>query len=466
MRERVKSFIREWNMIEPGDRVLAGVSGGADSVCLCLILAELSAELDFSLEIIHVEHGIRGEESIRDAEFVRNLCEGLGLCCHVIRVDVPEYAKQNHLGTEEAARILRYEAFAEEAERGDKIALAHHMEDNAETMLMQLVRGSGIDGLCGMRPVREGGRGEVYIRPFLALERRDIEEYLRQKNQPFCEDSTNADADYNRNRIRHRVMPELCEVNRQAIKHMNDAAERMREVRDYLDEQEARCGQDIIRKEADAVYLDAEKLQQLPKVLGMRLLHRAIGLAGRKKDVTSTHLDAVWALLDRQTGCMASLPGGMVARREYQEIAIRRKVPDGTQGICVEILEEDMKKPCFAIPVSDGKMECRIFSFDGNMGKIPRKMYTKWFDYDMIKNGFSVRTRKPKDYFVLDAEGHHKKIEDYYVDEKVPAAERDSRLLLTQGAKVLWIVGGRMGYGAGIAEHTRMILEITYVKEE
>ena len=169
---QVEKFMRKWNMVPEGGRVLVGVSGGADSVCLCLILYELSTKMNFSLEVIHVEHGIRGEESKNDAVFVEQLCKQRGIVCHIRNVDVPRYAKIHHLGEEEAARILRYQVFADAAgqDRNVRIALAHHMEDNAETMLFQLIRGSGLDGLCGMRPQRTGTNGEIYIRPFFAVQ--------------------------------------------------------------------------------------------------------------------------------------------------------------------------------------------------------------------------------------------------------------------------------------------------------
>lgn len=139
---QVEKFMRKWNMVPEGGRVLVGVSGGADSVCLCLILYELSTKMNFSLEVIHVEHGIRGEESKNDAVFVEQLCKQRGIVCHIRNVDVPRYAKIHHLGEEEAARILRYQVFADVAgqDRNVRIALAHHMEDNAETMLFQLIR--------------------------------------------------------------------------------------------------------------------------------------------------------------------------------------------------------------------------------------------------------------------------------------------------------------------------------------
>ena len=169
-------------LVKSGDVVLAGVSGGADSVCLLLMLLEYRKHCDFFLEAVHVEHGIRGDASRRDAAFVKRLCEKRGVCCRIYPVDVPAYAKGHGLGVEEAARKLRYECFREAAEDYDgrpvKIALAHHADDNAETMLFRLIRGSGLHGLYGMRPARRLAEGVTVIRPLLGLERVVIEAYV------------------------------------------------------------------------------------------------------------------------------------------------------------------------------------------------------------------------------------------------------------------------------------------------
>lgn len=471
MVKRVKSFMEKWKMAGKGDRILAGVSGGADSVCLFLILKELAQEQGFSLEVIHVEHGIRGEESCRDAQFVRNLCEKTGVVCHEAAVNVPEYAKVHHVGEEEAARILRYGEFEKYASLipGTKIALAHHMEDNAETMLLQLIRGTGLDGLCGMRPVRGGECGEVYIRPLLEITRGEIESFLSDRGQDFCKDSSNLDLAYSRNRIRHQVIPELMRINPQAVRHMNQTAERLAKVRDWADLQTDMCQGQVIRREGDRISMSVNALGKQPEAIRIRLIHQAVSMAaGAKKDIAAVHLEAVESLLGKQTGRRVDLPCGLMAKREYESIILGTVEADAPQTV-FEVTEQqlnewrrDGEKVCFAISPQGGEFTFRFFQFQGDMEEIPRKMYTKWFDYDMIKKGFSIRTRKPKDYFVLDAAGHRKKIKDYFVNEKVPADQRDQRLLMAMGAKVLWIVGGRMGYGAGISEHTRTVLEITY----
>ena len=184
MNQRVLEYIRQKNMVKQGEVVLVGVSGGADSVCLLLLLKELEQELKIQVRVIHVEHGIRGEESLMDASFVQNLCERKKIPFSLHQVDVLKEADRLHKGIEETARILRYEVFQKEAlqcqqqeEVGVCVALAHHREDNAETMLFHMIRGSGISGLCGMPPVRTE-TGVRYIRPLLGESRKNLENYL------------------------------------------------------------------------------------------------------------------------------------------------------------------------------------------------------------------------------------------------------------------------------------------------
>ena len=236
-------LLNEWKkekIVEDGDIVLAGVSGGADSVCLLLMLEQLQKKTDFLLEAVHVEHGIRGEESRKDAAFVKNLCQDHGIRCHIFSVEVPVFAEKHGLGLEEAARILRYECYKKAAESVKKefpekkirLALAHHAEDNAETVLFQMVRGSGLDGLCGMSRRRDEGIYEL-IRPLLAQPREEIEAFLKECGQSYCTDETNLDTEYSRNRIRHQVLPDTA-----ALDHMDIYMRPLDEALEAIDETE------------------------------------------------------------------------------------------------------------------------------------------------------------------------------------------------------------------------------------
>ena len=458
---QVEKFMRKWNMVPKGGRVLVGVSGGADSVCLCLILYELSTKMNFSLEVIHVEHGIRGEESKNDAVFVEQLCKQRGIVCHIRNVDVPRYAKIHHLGEEEAARILRYQVFADAAgqDRNVRIALAHHMEDNAETMLFQLIRGSGLDGLCGMRPQRTGTNGEIYIRPFLQCSREQIEQFLEERGQGYCTDSTNANESYSRNRMRKRVLPELIRMNPQAVQHMQTAMEQLQQVRDYLEEETVSLEKKFISGERKNVKLDTDGLAELSQAVRMRLIRKAVWkAAGACKDITAAHLQAVADLLEKQTGRYVKLPYGLTATRVYNVIEIMGKRKE-TEKICLPIDTDRLPENLLA---GEWKFSFKKFLYDGNTDKIPRKMYTKWFDYDKMKKGFEIRTRKAGDYIIVDDEGHHKKLKQVFTDDKIPAQQRAGLWLIAHESLVHAIIGYRSGCSALVTPQTGKVLKIKF----
>ena len=211
MTERIIGSIDTYSMLKGGERVTAALSGGADSVCLLLVLKELEEKYNIKVYAVHVNHCIRGEESDRDEHFCRDLCRKLGVELTVRRIDVPAYAADNKRSLEEAARDIRYSVFAEVAS-GGKLATAHTASDSAETVILNLARGTGLKGICGIPPVRDN-----IIRPLIDVTRNDVENYLLKRGQNFITDSTNLSVDYTRNRIRpvsytHLTLPTICSV--------------------------------------------------------------------------------------------------------------------------------------------------------------------------------------------------------------------------------------------------------------
>lgn len=208
MIDKIINTIEIYSMIKKGDRITVALSGGADSVCLLLVLKELSRSYNITVDAIHINHCIRGEESDRDEEFCRSLCTRLDIPITVIRADVPAAALESKKSLEETARDIRYETFKKHAGKKGKIATAHTLSDNAETVILNLARGTGLKGLCGIPPVREN-----IIRPLIEITRQQVEDYLKEQNQGFVTDSTNLSDDYTRNRIRHNIIPELLKIN-------------------------------------------------------------------------------------------------------------------------------------------------------------------------------------------------------------------------------------------------------------
>ena len=476
MTEQVFEKIREKKLIREGDTVLIGVSGGADSVCLLFLLRELQRELPFSIEAVHIEHGIRGEESRKDALFVENLCKKLNVPCVVYTEDVPGFAKEHGLGLEEAARIRRYACYEKRVcalqESGTdpaciRLALAHHAEDNAETVLFQLVRGSGMGGLCGMEYDRQW-KSYRMIRPLLGVQRAQIEAYLAEKEQDYCTDATNLDMDYSRNRIRHKVLPELREINGQAVAHINQTAELLSGLRDYLAVQTRQAEREFVTEEQDGLLLHNGLVDSCPQILVKELIHDMIGrVSGSKKDVAAVHVGLVEKLFSSQIGRQVDLPYQIVAKRTYEGVLLgRKKEKTAGKEFLLELSKAQLEEVCAGRPgawdVPGGVISFKIFCFSGKTGEIEKKTYTKWFDYDKIKCGLQIRTRKTGDYLTVDESGHTKKLKEYLINEKIPREKRDEILLVTEGAHVLWAVGGRISAGYKVSEHTKRILEVQF----
>ena len=299
LERKTEQLIRQHAMLQPGDRVLAAVSGGADSMCMLHLLLQLSGKMEFTVAAAHYEHGIRGEEALRDCAFVEEQCGKLGIELRTEHGNVPAFAESSGMGTEEAARMLRY-GFLERMRKElccSRIATAHTMDDNAETVLFHLARGTGSAGLAGIPPVR----GTV-IRPILGLRRTEIEQYLAERGIPYVQDSSNASDIYARNRIRHTVLPALRQISPEVPEALFRASVLLRRDEECLNGL-ADCF--IGRFGTDG--LPAEELLALPPAVSSRVIRRLwpVGLA-------MEHVDAVLKLLPERERKRLDLPGGSV----------------------------------------------------------------------------------------------------------------------------------------------------------
>lgn len=471
LRERVFSYIKKNQMTEQMGAAVIGVSGGADSVCLLLLLMELRERLGLELLAVHVEHGIRGESSLADAEFVRRLCDRLQIPCVVHSENILRLAAERHTSVEETARNVRYAVFAEEADRlvkrsGKKccIAVAHNANDNAETMLHHLARGTGLHGLAGIPPVR----GNI-IRPLLFLRREEIEEYLRIREQDFCLDITNWDSVYRRNKIRHEILPRLEEINPAAIDHMGRTAELLREIEGYLNQ----AAEKVLKSAQTEQGLLREVLRPLPEVLKKEVLRMWLNrVMGGQKDVAACHINALVKLLDAPVGKETFLPGGCRAAAEYRCLTIKKEnapevaAESAPESFSVKELEQG-GETVVRVPVF-GRRKKVLFRllFAEKTMKIPRKSYTKWFDYDKIKDNLVLRKRREGDFLVIDDQGNRKLLRRYLMDEKIPRTQRDCMLLLCSGSHVLWVIGYRISEAFKVSETTEKILEVQFMEEE
>ena len=460
MLKKVRDYMREHEMTAPGDAVIVALSGGADSVCLLTVLKQLATP-EFLLRAVHVHHGIRGAEADRDEAFAQKLCESLSVPLCVAYCHVPAYAAEHGLSEEEAGRILRYQVLEKEAGKWEqelpagsrvKIALAHHRDDNAETILHHLLRGSGLTGLAGIRPV-QGRR----IRPLLCVGREEIRAYLEAGHISWCEDSTNQSPDYTRNRIRSQVLPLLkTAVNEQAEEHILQAGQIIGQADAYLRQQAEEIWQEAVcGREEDLAAIPLTAFARQPEILKTYLIrHMLDQLHPGWKDIGSRHFTAIAELAGKPVGSRLDLPGGLMARTGYETLEIVRKTE----------LEVSVKTESGADGEIHGRqtvpeLHMTVFSRQKDQ-EIPKNQYTKWFDYDKIKGTLSVRTRRTGDYLILPS-GGSKTIARYMIDEKIPKEKREQILLLAEGSHVLWVVGFRISEYYKIEEHTENILQVT-----
>ncbi len=456
--ETVWNFIRKHKMIESGDTVVVGVSGGADSVCLLFMLKEVRELLPFNLMVVHVEHGIRGEASRQDAQFVEKLCERLSVPFQLFEEDVPETAKMEKLSLEEAGRLVRYRAFEKAAAPypAAKIAVAHHRNDQAETVLFHMIRGSGLKGLGGMSPVRE-----TIIRPLLCIGRNEIEHYLEERKIGHCTDMTNGELIYSRNLLRNKAIPALEEIQEAAAVHIAQVADEVREAEGYLANQARKLSEKAVRKEGQGFAVSVRALCEEEAVIRRYLIKNVLReLFGEWKDLTRTHIDEILSLCGKSSGKEIYLPKDRTAVRLKEEIYIgpRLKNPEEAppfQEILVNIEKKtEIANGCCVV--------CSILDAE-KVKDIPQNTYTKWLDYDKIKNSLFIRTRREQDYLYLDGTLGKQKLKNYFINKKIPKEERGRVLLLAEGHEIIWIIGYRISGRFKVTEQTKRILKIQVI---
>lgn len=459
MRQKFVQYITEQELFGPGAHLIVGVSGGADSVCLLRLLYEIQEEWGLTLSVVHINHGIRGQEADEDAAYVEHLAGCWHLPFFCVKENVPEIAREQGLTEEEAGRELRYREFENIRERqgADWIAVAHHQEDQAETVLFQLLRGSGMRGLTGMSPKR----GHI-IRPLLGTSRSEIEKYLQQKKIAFRQDSTNDDIQYTRNYIRKELLPQLEQhFNQQVVRHLAEMAGDAGQWCEYMDEQAKPAVERILQRQGQReMSLDIKALLQEKKVIRDEVLRAffSFGIQGGK-DVLRVHYRQVGELLYKETGKRLYLPNRTVVERRYDKLFI---YPEQSGEKEAFYLECDI--PSVNIVDMDGENSRITLSLKQREElpqEIPQKDYTKWFDYDKIMGSLVLRNPREGDFLVIDEEGHRKKLSRYYIDEKVPVSARKSQLILAEGSKVLWAIPGRIGTDYKITKKTKRVLVVT-----
>ncbi len=458
MHIEVERTIKQYNMINEGDRIVAGVSGGADSVAMLLMLSEYRKKVNFDLRVFHLNHMIR-VEAPADEFFVKTLCSRLDIPFTSKSEDVRGYATSRRLSTEEAGRIIRYREMRSMG--ADKIAVAHHRDDVAETVIFNMCRGTGIHGMVGIAPVQDD-----IIRPLIAIGRDDIEAYLKEQDQDYCTDSTNSLTDYTRNRIRLNVIPALSrELNGKASEHIAAMAGDMYEIECFINSAVNKAYLSYVEENFGNGYrVDMAAYRELDPYLFRELILKVLdGLTSGRKDVSRNHVDGITHICRTDGEKTLSLPYNVSVLKTYDSL-IFNKAADA------QVKAPDLFRIAFpGITMGEGwsaelpgdlLMTVRIKGY-GPERIIPNKTYTKWFDYDKIDcSELCIRHREPGDYLTIDSSMSRKSLQDYMVDEKIEKHKREEILVMAQGSHVVWVIGYRISEYFKLSKDSTALMEV------
>lgn len=490
--ESVNEYMKQAGMLTDVGGVVVGVSGGADSVALLRVLCQCRDAISLErgvkpvdalkINVIHINHMIRGEEADRDQQFVQELCQRLDVSFKVYREDIPKMARDQHLSEEEAGRIFRYQCFEKEADilskdgtdaREVRIAVAHNKDDLAETVLFNMIRGSSLLGLSGIKPVV----GRI-IRPLLMTSRAEIEDYLRELGQDYITDSTNLTTDYTRNKIRLFIIPQLREINGSAVDHIVEVAQDASRLNQdiaaeisthYYVENNSTTDREANQNSDISIEVNENNTRQEIHIPSFRtlstlakgelVLSKMEKLSGRRKDITREHIRSVCALADMESGKSVDLIYGIQARRSYDTIVLSIKPNNNRQTSNLEKLSKETGEN-----QPTGTIKTEIIPYDASLD-LSKKEYTKLIDCDKINFVPVLRTPQPDDFIVVSGEGGSKKLSRFFTHSKVDREKRESFPVVADGDEIIWVVGLRLSERYKVTGSTKRVMRITYTEK-
>lgn len=428
MKEKVLKAIEKYSLLDGVNRVTVALSGGADSVALLSVLCSLKDTLGIQIYAAHFNHLIRGQEADRDEQFSRKICQELGVEIAVKRQDVPAYALENKISTELAARRLRY-AFFEEVAGGGVVATAHTASDNLETVIFNLTRGSGAEGLCGIPPKRD-----IFIRPLIFCTRQDIEDYCADQKLAYVTDSTNNSNDYTRNKIRHNVIPVLKEINPKAEDAALRACNAVREQISDLNEQTER----YLNEHSDGCSLKTEGIKLLSPSVAKRILKKFVEGFLMNSTLEGVHIEKLYECL-RSNG-RQSLPEDLQAEFKNGVLTVKNA-------------KTDMKENPFSVEITEQEE------------KIHNLFLNNSLDCDKIIGKSVLRTRLAGDKIRLVGKGETKTLKKLFNEYKIPTELREFWPVLADDDGVIWIFKIGTAARCAVTDKTNRMLKIS-VKQQ
>ncbi|WP_455796597.1 tRNA lysidine(34) synthetase TilS [Clostridium butyricum] len=463
MYKKVMSYIKDNNLIKSGDKVLVALSGGPDSVCLLNILYNLKAELNIEIGAAHLNHLLRDKDAFEDEEYVKTLCKSLDIPCFVKRVDINKYSKDKKMSSEMAGRDARYNFFDDivKDEGYTKIATAHNANDQAETILFRLMRGSGIEGLCGIKV-----RRDKIIRPILCLSRKEVEEYIEINNLKPRIDKTNFEKIYNRNKIRLDIIPYIKEnFNEDIIQTLNRMSVLLQKDNEFIENSARSFYEKHCIEQSDYFIIKKEMFDNKEAVVTRVIRYALTNFSKTHYDFEMKHIYEICNLAKNNSGKAIDLPNKIYAENIYGDIYIKERINinniDAKQEIVVNKNEINGKKIFF----NDENIKFSVLKNDSNLD-LNQNNFIKYFDFDKINDSISLRKRKNGDKIIPLGMKGSKKIKDLFIDMKVPKEERDCIPLLCFDENISWIVGIRVSEEYKITNKTKNILRVIVERKE
>jgi len=527
LESRVAGFIQRNNLIPPGETLVVGVSGGADSVCLLCLLQKCQDELGIKLHVAHLNHGLRGVESEGDARYVAELASSFSLPIAIDRQDVAAYQAKKRCSLEEAARELRYVFFAQVAEKvgARRVAVGHTRDDQVETVLMHILRGTGTSGLHGLKPCssmpfrhfchseplrfchserseesyqRSGqapanpelssGLELLIIRPLLDIARKETQNYCQERGLSPRSDSSNVSLSFLRNRLRLELLPLLRKYN----PNINEALLRLAEIaRDdgiFIEEQSLKLWNEVAKQQNGVVYLDRIKIAILPVALQRQLIKLAITrVLGDIRDIEANHIEAARDLLGKPVGKRFSLPHGLVCQTEYSEIVIMASQSLDKESLSLDgrgLGEGEMGLlfPCPSpFPPLQGEFSLKVPGESVLPGwrvlaniverralpviaTLPCPSTIAEFDLHQTRTELFCRQRQPGDKFQPLGMSMPKKLQDFMVDAKIHLSWRGCIPIVCSPGQIIWVVGYRIDDRVKVTEGTTEILRLEFIR--
>ncbi|URZ14695.1 tRNA lysidine(34) synthetase TilS [Clostridium felsineum] len=457
----VINTIEKNSMIKENDRIVVAVSGGPDSICLLHLLFKLKDKFSLSICVAHVNHCIRGEAADKDEEYVKKFCKKLNIQFYVKKVDVNKIAKEKKLSSEMAGREIRYEFFEEVKRKfgANKIAIAHNANDQAETIMMRIIRGTGTEGIKGIRPVRDG----YYIRPLIETKRLDIEKYCEDEKLMPRIDATNLERDYNRNKIRLDLIPYIIDnFNEDIVGSLNRLAELVTIDNDYL-EKVAKSEYKLYCNECEKQVIISKKAFFSDAAILSRVIRKAIlYLVSSKYNFEKKHIDSIIKCQKSATGKQINLPSSMIVYNNYGDIYLKLKKEEkciSNKEYILNINETNAiheEKLIIGIKLIHNSNDINLKQSDN----------IKYFDADKAGKNITVRYRVDGDKFMPLGMKNNKKLKDIFINLKIPREERKKIPLICFGGEIAWITKFKISEKFKIDNNTKKILEIKIEREE